>query len=85
MEVRAMGGVCLPEEPYWEDSVEIIAAELQTPLELLKLSAEGLAEQLREENGDLVEISAAETLVHSAEKMRRIVQALLEAVHGELP
>jgi signal transduction histidine kinase len=82
MEASAPGGVCLRKEPYWDDSVEFIAAELQTPLELLKQSAEGLAEQLREGAGDPYEISAAETLVHSAERMRRIVQALLEAVHG---
>ena len=80
-----MGGVCLPEEQSLEDSVEVIAAELQTPLVLLKLSAEGLAEQLRKGEADPVEISAAETLIHSTEKMRRIVQALLESVHGEWP
>lgn len=83
MEASASGGVCLPEEPYWDHSVEAIAAELQTPLELLKQSAEGLAEQLREAAGDPYEIRAAERLVHSADKMRHIVQALLKVVHGE--
>jgi nitrogen fixation/metabolism regulation signal transduction histidine kinase len=85
MEMSAMGGVCLPEEPHWDGSVEIIAAELQTPLDLLQLSAEGLAQHLRESEGDPVEISAAEALVHSAERMRRIVQALIDSIHEELP
>lgn len=65
-------------------SAEAIAAELQVPVELLKLSAEGLVEELRAQHGDPTEISAAETLIHSAEQMRRIVQALLEVLQDEL-
>lgn len=85
MEVNATGGVCLPEDPKWDDSLELIASELQTPLDLLMMSAEGLAQQLRASDGDPVEISAAESLIHSTEKMRRIVQTLIEVSRGELP
>lgn len=85
MEASAVGGSSLPEELHWTDSAESIAAELQIPVELLKLSAEGLAEELRTHQGDPLEISAAETLVQSAEKMRRIVQALLDALQDEQP
>jgi hypothetical protein len=46
---------------------------------MLKLSAEGLAQQLRATDGDPTDISAAETLIHSAERMSLIVQALLAA------
>lgn len=85
MEASAVGGSRLPEELYSDHSVELIAAELQIPVELLKLSAEGLAEELRAHQGDALEISAAETLVQSAEKMGRIVQALLDALQAEQP
>ncbi|KFE60617.1 hypothetical protein DB31_5956 [Hyalangium minutum] len=80
-----MGGSRLPEELYSNTSAELIATELQIPVELLKLSAEGLVEELRTHPGDPLELSAAETLVHSAEKMRRIVQALLDALQAEQP
>ncbi|MBN1210923.1 MAG: HAMP domain-containing histidine kinase [Myxococcaceae bacterium] len=75
----------LPEDPGSDDSLELLAAELCSPLNVIRLSAEGLVEQLREMHGDACDISAAERLVNSAEKMSRIVQALLEASRGELP
>lgn len=84
MQVSALGGAYLLEESEEDHSVEAIATELQTPLALLKFSAEGLAEQLREGGGDPCDIFAAEKLVQSADKMRRIVQALLEAVHEDV-
>lgn len=84
MEMSVAGGERLPEKLSFHNSVEAIAAELQVPVELLKLSAEGLVEELRAQQGDPSEISAAETLIDSAEQMRRIVQALLDVLQDEL-
>ena len=83
MELSAEGGESLPRQLSLNSSVEAIAAELQVPVELLKLSAEGLVEELRAQHGDPSEISAAETLIDSAEQMRRIVQALLDVLINE--
>lgn len=83
MELSAEGGESLPRQLSLNSSVEAIAAELQVPVELLKLSAEGLVEELRAQHGDPSEISAAETLIDSAEQMRRIVQALLDVLIDE--
>lgn len=85
MEVMAMGGVRLPEERNWDESLELVAAELQVPLDLIRISAEGLAEHLRASAGDPDELAAAETLVQSAEKMHRVVQELIAASRGDLP
>jgi signal transduction histidine kinase len=63
----------------WHDPLELIASELRSPLDLLRLSAEGLAHELRATQGDPTDISAAETLLHSAERMNRIVQELIAA------
>jgi hypothetical protein len=41
-------------------------------------------QHLRASVGDPDELAAAEALAHSAEKMHRIVQALIEASRGEL-
>jgi hypothetical protein len=81
MHMTATGGAArlLEEEQSRDDSLEFIATELWMPLDLIKLSAEGLAEELREARGDPTDIIAAEALVHSAEKMRRIVLALIDA------
>jgi hypothetical protein len=81
MEVTTMGGAerLLEDEQVREDPLELIATELRLPLDLIKMSAEGLAQELRETHGDPTDIIAAEALVHSAEKMRRIVQALIQA------
>lgn len=78
------GGVRLPEAQSWDESLELVAAELQTPLDLIRSSAEGLAEHLRASAGAPDELAAAETLIQSSEKMHRIVQALIEASRGEL-
>jgi hypothetical protein len=83
MELSADGGKRLPSKLSLRTSVETIAVELQVPVELLKLSAEGLVEELRARQGDPSEISAAETLIDSAEQMRRIVQALLDVLLNE--
>lgn len=83
MELSAEGGERLPRQLSLNSSVEAIAAELQVPVELLKLSAEGLVDELRAQHGDPSEISAAETLIDSAEQMRRIVQALLDMLMNE--
>jgi K+-sensing histidine kinase KdpD len=85
MAMITVGGVRLPEEQSWGEPLESVAAELQMPLDLIRSSAEGLAEHLRASAGDPDELAAAETLVQSAEKMHRIVQALIEASRGELP
>jgi hypothetical protein len=85
MAVNIMEGVCLPAERIWDESLELIAAELQVPLDLLRVSAAGLAEQLRGSAGDPEELAAAETLLQSAEKMHRIVQALIDESRGGLP
>jgi nitrogen fixation/metabolism regulation signal transduction histidine kinase len=69
----------------WDESLELVAAELQVPLELIRISAAGLAKQLQASAGDPDELAAAETLIQSAEKMHRIVQALIEASRGDLP
>jgi hypothetical protein len=82
--MNTVGGVRLPEEQSWDESLEFVAAELQIPLDLIRSSAEGMAEHLRASAGDPDELAAAETLVQSAEKMHRIVQALIEASRGEL-
>ena len=71
------GDFAVPEELEWDDSFEFIASEMRLPLSLIRQSAEGLAQQLREMQGDPTDISAAEELAHSAEKMNHIVQALL--------
>ena len=71
------GDFALPEEPRWDDSFEFIASEMRVPLSLIQQSAEGLAEQLREMQGDPTDISAAMELANSAERMSHIVQALL--------
>lgn len=84
MAMITVGGVRLPEEQSWDDSLELVAGELQVPLDLIRSSAEGLADHLRASAGDPDELAAAETLVQSAEKMHRIVQALIEASRGEL-
>jgi len=78
------GGVRLPEGQFWDESLSLVAAELQVPLDLIRSSAEGLAEHLRASAGDPEELAAAETLLQSAERMHRIVQALIEARRGEL-
>ena len=72
-------------EQNWDESLELIAAELQAPLDLIRASAEGLAEHLRAAAGDPDELAAAETLIQSAEKMHHIVQALIETSRGDLP
>jgi nitrogen fixation/metabolism regulation signal transduction histidine kinase len=81
MEVTAMGGAerLLEEEQAFDDSLELIATELRMPLDVIKVSAEGLAQELRATAGDPTDIVAAEALIHSAEKMGRIVQALIQA------
>lgn len=80
------GGVCrLSDDQTQDGSLEHIATELCSPLGIIKLSAEGLAQQLREEHGDPATISAAEALIHSAERMTRIIQALVDASRAELP
>ena len=84
MAVNVMGGVCLPEERNWDESLELVAAELQLPLNLIRESAAGLAEHLRVSAGDPEELAAAETLLQSAEKMHRIVRALIDENRGEL-
>lgn len=84
MAMITVGGVRLPEEQSWDEPLEFVAAELQIPLDLIRSSAEGLAEHLRASAEDPDELAAAETLVQSAEKMHRIVQALIEASRGEL-
>ncbi len=71
-----MGGCALPESQQWEDSLELIALELRLPLNVLQQSAEELAQQLRDTDGDSPEVRAAEALIHSTERMRRLVQAL---------
>lgn len=71
------GDFALPEEPQWDDSFSFIASEMRVPLSLIQQSAEGLADQLREMQGDPTDISAALELAGSAEKMSHIVQALL--------
>jgi hypothetical protein len=68
----------------WDASLELVAAELQVPLDLIRMSAAGLAEHLRVSAGDPEELAAAETLIQSAEKMHRIVQALIESSRGDL-
>ncbi|MFL5350653.1 MAG: hypothetical protein ACJ8AT_38265 [Hyalangium sp.] len=70
------GDFALPEE-QWDDSFEFIAYEMRAPLSLIQQSAAGLAEQLREMQGDPTDISAALELADSAEKMSHIVQALI--------
>jgi signal transduction histidine kinase len=85
MAVTVPGGESrLPEAHAVDDSFELLATEFCSPLTVLQLSAEGLVQQLRETHGDPSDISAAELLVHSAEKMNRIIQALLQASR-ELP
>lgn len=86
MDMPVMGaGSSLPEEQAWESSVELIATQLHFPLSVIKLSAEGLARQLREACSDPTNITAAESLAQSAEKMSRMVQALIQASRdGEL-
>ncbi len=69
----------------WDESLELIAAELQVPLDLLRVSAGNLVEHLRASDSDPEELAAAETLIRSAETMNRVVQALIEASRGELP
>jgi signal transduction histidine kinase len=80
MEMTWTGGArALPEEQNWHDSVELIAAEFDHPLSVIRQSAEDLAQQLRETCSDPTDISAAESLAQSAERMSRMVQALLRA------
>jgi signal transduction histidine kinase len=80
MEMTWTGGArALPEEQNWNDSVELIAAEFNHPLRVIQQSAEDLAQQLRESCSDPTDISAAENLAHSAERMSRMVQALIQA------
>jgi signal transduction histidine kinase len=83
MAMNTAGGVRLLEEQFWDESLELVAAELQVPLDLIRSSAEGLAEHLRASAGDPEELAAAETLAQSAVKMHRIVQALIEVSRGE--
>ncbi|HVG63858.1 MAG TPA: hypothetical protein VNA24_35160 [Hyalangium sp.] len=82
--MSTVGGVRLPEEQSWDEPLELVASEIQVPLDLIRSSAEGLAEHLRASAGDPDEVAAAETLIQSANKMHRIVQALIEASRGEL-
>jgi signal transduction histidine kinase len=84
MAMSTVGGMRLPEEQSWDESFELVATELQVPLSEIRSSAEGLAEHLRASAGDPDELAAAETLIQSANKMHRIVQALIEASRGEL-
>ncbi|WP_224370670.1 hypothetical protein [Hyalangium versicolor] len=80
METTWMAGDrSLPDEHEWDDSLEFIATQLHLPLSVIRFSAEGLAQQLREASSDPTDISAAESLASSAEKMSRMVQALLQA------
>lgn len=79
-----VGGVRLPEAQSWDESLGLVAAELQIPLDLIRSSAEGLAEHLRASAGDPEGLAATETLIQSAEKMNRLVQALIEASRAEL-
>jgi hypothetical protein len=67
----------LSEAQECSDPFEFIASEMRAPLGLIRQSAEGLAEQLRELQGEPTDISAAEDLAESAEKMSHIVQALM--------
>lgn len=86
MEMTWTGGVrALPEERTWNDSVELIAAEFNQPLSVIQQSAEDLAQQLREACSDPLDISAAEDLAHSAERMSRMVQALIQASRDGVP
>jgi signal transduction histidine kinase len=71
------GDFALPEAQEWDDSLEFIASEMRLPLSLIRQSAVGLAQQLREMQGDPTDISAAEDLAESADKMNHIVQALI--------
>lgn len=70
--------LALAEELEWQDPFEFVASELKVPLSLIQQSAEGLAEHLREMQGDPTDISAAQELADSAEKMSQIVQALIQ-------
>lgn len=84
MATITVGGMRLPEEQSWDESFELVAAELQVPLDVIRSSAEGLAEHLRASAGAPDDVAAAETLIQSAEKMHRIIQALIEASRGGL-
>jgi signal transduction histidine kinase len=80
MELTWTGGArALPEEQDWNDPVELIAAEFNQPLSVIRQSAEELANQLREACSDPTDISAAEDLAQSAERMSRMVHALIQA------
>jgi hypothetical protein len=68
----------------WDESLELFATELQFPLDLLRVSAAELAEHLRVEARAPEELAAAESLIQSAEKMQRLVQALIESNRGDL-
>jgi hypothetical protein len=68
----------------WNESLELVATELQVPLDLLRMSAAELAEHLRVKAGAPEELAAAETLVQSTEKMQRLIQALIESNRGDL-
>jgi prophage DNA circulation protein len=68
----------------WDESLELFATELQLPLDLLRMSAAELAEHLRVEAGAPEELAAAETLLQSAEKMHRLVQALIESSRDDV-
>jgi signal transduction histidine kinase len=86
MEMTITGGVHrLPEEWTHDDSLERVASELQQPLNVIKLSAQGLLRQLQDTRGDPTDISAAEKLIHSVERMNRLVRALQEVRGTELP
>ncbi|MDY7232633.1 histidine kinase dimerization/phospho-acceptor domain-containing protein [Hyalangium rubrum] len=66
------------------DTAERVASELRYPLTALRLSAEGLLRQLQDTQGDPTEIDAAQSLIHSVERMSRMVQTFLEVQASEL-
>jgi signal transduction histidine kinase len=64
-------------------SLEYIASEINLPLSLIKEQAEQLARELRSTEADPRDISAAEELIESTERMSLLVQALVAFSRGE--
>lgn len=73
----------LPESHTQDEALERVASELRYPLTSIRMHAEGMLRQLHAAQGDPVDIDAARTLIHSVERMSRLIQRLLEESQSE--
>jgi signal transduction histidine kinase len=73
----------LPDSHTQDDALERVASELLYPLTTIRMYAEGMLRQMHAAQGDPFDIDAARTLIHSVERMSRLVQVRLEESQSE--